>query len=76
MIRRLLAYDTAIICPTCWLKYPTQELQAEPRAQHARADCSRLMCIAFTQSLDPEQPDLCLFYIEVAFIPVGKDRGR
>ena len=34
--------------------------------QRTRVDNARLVYIALTQSLDPEQPGLCAFYIEVA----------
>ena len=48
------------ICLSCWLKY--HELHPELRTQCAQADCTRLMCTALTQSLDPEQPSLSVFY--------------
>ena len=43
-------------------------LVGELRVQCAQpgANLARLVCIARTQSLDPEQPDLCVFYKEVA----------
>ena len=61
------------------LHNPTQELQLKLRVQGTRANCTRLVCIALTQSLDPEQPGLCLFYIKVVssvtvvWCIVGKD---
>ena len=33
-----------------------------------QTSCTKIVCIALTQSLDPEQSGLCVHYIEVASI--------